>query len=68
MKELLRSLAANKVVEIDTISHKLVKLAAILISDRTRNHSSVMYFHSSRYLISQALHLDAWQVSEYVSA
>ena len=54
MKELLQSLAANKVVEIDSIPHKLVKLAAILLSGRTSNHAFVMYFHSSCYLISQS--------------
>ena len=46
-------MAANKVVEIDSIPHKLVKLAGILLSGRTGSHSSVIYFHSSRYLISQ---------------
>ena len=46
-------MAANKVVEIGSIPRKLVKLAAILLSGRTGNHSFFIYFHSSRYLISQ---------------
>ena len=44
MKELLQSLAANKAVEIDSIPHKLVKLAAIVFSGRTSNHLSLCIF------------------------
>ena len=53
IKKLFQSLAANKVVVIDSIPRRLVKLAAILLSGRTNSHSSIIYFHSSRYLFLQ---------------
>ena len=53
IKELLQSLAANKVVEINLIPHNLEKLAAILPSGRTSSDSSIICLHSSCYLLLQ---------------
>ena len=53
IKKFLQILDASKVVEIDSIPCKFVKLAGILLSGRTDSHSSIIYFHSSRYLFSQ---------------
>ena len=48
-------MAANRVVEIDSVQRKLVKLAGILLSGRTgiSSHSSIINFHNSWYLFSQ---------------
>ena len=46
-------MAANKIAEIDSIPLKSVKLAGILLSGRTGSNSSVICFHSSRYLFLQ---------------
>ena len=46
-------MTANKVVKIDSIPPKFVKLASILLSDRTDSHSSVIYLYIIQYLFSQ---------------